>query len=142
MKKTLILLLMFLLFQTGYSQLIKGSFLGSFTTGFAYNHYKYKLTNYSSNGDLVYETNSLDFTLNSSIGYFVANHLVIGPGIYIGTEYIQYSDEFSGASYKTHSTVYSVAFNPFTRYYFAEQRKLAFFVQLNGSVGYGQNFYT
>jgi len=144
MKKILITQLFLSLFLPimTFGQLDKGMYLGAFSTGFAYNYFKYTFTNYSSAGDLVYKTNSIDFTFNSSLGYFVVNRLAMGPGIFIGTEYIQYSDYVDGSVYKTHSTIYSVAFNPFLRYYFAKQGKVAFFVLASGVIGYGQNYYS
>jgi hypothetical protein len=138
MKKALIefSLILFLPILT-FGQLNKGSWLGSFSGGFAYDHNTYE----SPAGDN-YKTNSFSFYLNSRMGIFVANRLAIGPGLAFSIEYDKNTDEYADVSFKSHSTIYSIAFNPFFRYYFATQGKLAFFAQASGTIGYGQNFFT
>jgi outer membrane protein len=139
MKKALIaqLLLILLLPLGTFCQLHKGSYLGSFSANLAYNH-----NNYEGTGDYDYKTNTINFYFNSNMGLFVADRLAIGPGISFNIQYSQNTDEYLNHTYKSHSTNYGAAFNPFIRYYFASQGKLAFFVHGNGSIGYAQGFYT
>ncbi len=138
MKKALIaqLLLVLLLPLGAFCQLTKGSYLGSFSAGLGYSHNK----NSEPDG-WDYSNSIINFYISDNMGFFVVNRLAIGPGISLNLQHNQYTDNNSVISEKSHSTVYSAAFNPFIRYYFASKGNLAFFVQANGSIGYGQEFY-
>lgn len=138
MKKALIalLLLIILLPTATFCQLSKGSYFGSFSAGLGYSHYKY-----SEPDGWGYSNSSINFSIADNLGIFVANRLAIGPGVAIALQYNQ--NKYTNDQYpqKSNSTIYSAAFDPFIRYYFASKGNLAFFVQANGSIGYGQEFY-
>jgi hypothetical protein len=139
MKKALIalILLVFLLPVETYCQLNKGSWFGSFSANLGFNHNKYE-EEYGWNTI----TNTINFSIIDNLGFFVANHLAIGPGISFNMQYDQMKDEYTSSSSATvKSTIYSVAFSPFIRYYFAKAGKVAYFVQANPSIGYGQDIY-
>jgi outer membrane protein W len=132
-KHPLALFLVLLLYPlTGFCQLEQGSFLGSFSGGFSYNHLSEK------NSSLKWSTTAV--TLSDNIGYFIIDKLAIGPGLTFELSYQHYVDK-DNADYKSNSTTYSGLFDPFVRYYFAQSGKLAFFAQANGMIGYGQNIY-
>jgi hypothetical protein len=134
MKKNLITILSVLvLFPVAtFCQLEQGSFLGSFSGGFSYNHLSEK------NSSLKWSTMAV--TLSDNIGYFVIDKLAIGPGLIFEFSY-QHELDKDNADYKSNSTSYSGLFDPFIRYYFAQTGKLAFFAQANAMIGYGQNIY-
>ena len=132
-----LILLVLLLPAGAYCQLNKGSWFGSFSANLGYNHSHYDMT-----GDDDYMTNTINFSLADNLGFFVANRLAVGPGISFNITNEHTSYENSINTDKEHSTIYSLAFSPFIRFYFAKKDKLAFFVQANPSIGYGQAIYT
>jgi hypothetical protein len=134
MKKNLLAIISFLVLfpLAAQCQLEQGSFLGSFSGGFSYNHLSEK------NSSLKWSTMAV--TLSDNIGYFVIDKLAIGPGLTFEFSY-QHEVDKDNADYKSNSTTYSGLFDPFIRYYFAQTGKLAFFAQANGMIGYGQNIY-
>jgi len=139
MKKVMItMLLLVLLLPAGtFCQLTKGSYFGSFSAGLGYNHNKY-----SEPGGWYYTTGTIDFYISDNMGVFVADRLAIGPGISLDLQYNQSKYNNSMYPQKTHSTIYSAAFDPFIRYYFASMGNLAFFAQADAGIGYGQEFHT
>jgi hypothetical protein len=139
MKKALIslILLAFLLPVRGHCQLGKGSWFGSFSASLGYNHTHYDMTD-----DYDYKSNLINFSLYDNIGFFIINRLAIGPGLSFSISNDHTSYETSAGTNKDHSTVYSLSFSPFVRYYFAKKDKLAYFVQAYPSIGYGQSIYT
>jgi hypothetical protein len=138
MKKALICLsLLVLMLPAGsYCQLTKGSWFGSFNANLGYNHNHYDMTD---GYDLI--TSTINFSLQDNLGYFVADRLAIGPGITLNISNSKISAESFTGTVINHSTMYSIAFSPFIRYYFATKGKLSFFAQANPSIGYGQNIY-
>ena len=133
--KQLILMLLVLALPLGaWCQLEKGSYLGTATAGLAFSTYK------DLSSDDSYKSGNINFSINSGFGIFVINKLAIGPGFSINTGYSYSRDEENFEENKFYATSYSVALDPFVRYYFLSSGKFALFGQVSGMVGYGQTF--
>jgi hypothetical protein len=134
-KKMLLVLLVFILPTGAWCQLEKGSYLGSASAGFSFQN-----NNYPS-GDFSSKSSSFNVSLNNGFGIFVANQLAIGPRFNITTGYS--SNIFGNSTtgeIKTSTTSYFLSLDPFVRYYYFHHGKVAFFGELSGIIGYGQQF--
>ena len=136
MKKTFLFLFIIVLAlpPAAQCQLDKGAWFGSFTANLGYNNDKLNET-----GGMTMQINTMNIMVIDNIGYFVARHLAIGPGITFNYTGNQVKSDTAGGSIKTNNTLYSIDFSPFIRYYFATTGKVSYFAQVNGTIGYGQD---
>jgi hypothetical protein len=120
--------------QGAFCQLEKGACLGSASAGLSFSSGR-------NNMDENYKGTNLNFSAGSSFGIFVANRFVIGPALSINTGYSAYRTENAQqVKIKNDLTSYSITLDPYFRYYFMHEGKLALFGQVSGRIGYGQQF--
>ncbi|HTX87570.1 MAG TPA: hypothetical protein VMC08_01170 [Bacteroidales bacterium] len=116
---------------TAFCQLEKGNLMGPFSVGITYYHQDQK--------DLGFKVNDFSVSLTDALGIFVIDRLAVGPGLTFSLEdFHSYGSSAGGEQY---NFSYSILFDPFVRYYFAKNGKLAWFGQVNGAIGYGQNIW-